>query len=226
MSIIRLEQVSVSIHSARLLHCVSLTIKEKESVVFHGPSGGGKSSLLKVLLGGVRWTEGVYYFEQQPVTEQTIAKVRQAMAYIPQQPEPGRGLVEEWLQEPFRWRSFKRIEFEQDQVLDLFRQLKLNHALLKKHCSALSGGQRQQLAIIRALISGRKLIVADEPTSALDKESSKAVRELLLSGQFTVISASHDPQWISACNRQVEVGSGQVCGDVSVPVAPNQSLEY
>lgn len=196
--------------STPLLSDVDLTIAAGESLVFHGPSGGGKSSLLKSLLGGLHIFHGEYHFRGRSVDVRVLNEIRQAMAYIPQQPELGKEAVSDYLQRPFSWKVSSGKTFNQKEAAGWFDRFGLDNALLSSSCDRLSGGQRQRLAIVRALMTGRKIVVADEPTSALDDEACQSVVSTLLTGEFTVISASHDPRWINHCNRRLLVAAGEV----------------
>ncbi|GAA4650018.1 ATP-binding cassette domain-containing protein [Kistimonas scapharcae] len=212
---IQLQKLSVGPPDKRLLHNTSLTVEPGETLVLHGPSGGGKSTLLKTLLGGYPWTDGEYRLEGKTITAQTIDRVRAAIAYIPQQPDLGNDTVLHCLQQPFSWRSFRTKRFCRTTLLDWFQQLALDETLLQQPCSRLSGGQRQRIAIIRALMTGRRILVADEPTSALDPEASQTIRDVLLSGRYTVISASHDANWIQQCSRKLTIKDGTLVDDTA-----------
>ncbi len=213
-SLIELNQLSVGSSAKWLLSSVSLKIEFGEHVVFYGPSGGGKSTLLKTLLGGYCWRRGQYFFQQQRIGGNNIDRVRQAMAYIPQQPELGQGSVKEYLQKPFGWRCFKKRRLRLNRMRYLFQQLELDETILERSCCLLSGGQKQRIAIIRALLLDRNILIADEPTSALDENSSKMVRQVLLTGDHTIISSSHDSEWIKNCDRQIEISQGKVSGSI------------
>lgn len=180
--------------------------------MFYGPSGGGKSTLLKLLLGGYRWLEGTYALQGKPVDERTIQAVRSTMAYIPQQPELGRDTVLESLRRPFGWGGYQG-QFNQGEACVWLDRFGLEEKVLSMPCARLSGGQRQRVAIVRALMSERKVLVADEPTSALDDAACQKVVRYLLNGDFTVISASHDPRWIRHCRRGICLQGGIVKKD-------------
>ncbi len=212
---IHLQKLSVGPPNQRLLHDISLTVESGETLVLRGPSGGGKSTLLKTLLGGHPWTGGEYRLEGETITAQNIDRVRAAIAYIPQQPDLGNDTVLHCLQQPFSWRSFRAKRFCRTTLLNWFQQLALDESLLQQSCSRLSGGQRQRIAIIRALMTGRRILVADEPTSALDPEASQTVRNVLLSGSYTVISASHDAEWIQQCSRRLTVKDGTLLDETA-----------
>ncbi len=194
-----------------LLSGVDLTIEVGESLVFHGPSGGGKSTLLKALLGGHHVCRGEYWFQGQLVNESVLKALRRVVAYIPQQPEVSKETVLDYLRRPFGWKAWGGSAFDHDVAGYWFARFGLEKEILSTFSDMLSGGQRQRVSIIRALMTGRKILVADEPTSALDDEACRQVVDaLLLSNEFTVISASHDFRWIDHCQRRVLVANGRV----------------
>ena len=198
---IQLEQVTIEESATIILKNISLLINKKDTVALYGPSGSGKSTLLKMLLGGQQWL-GAYTFENHLVNTHNIQTIRNKMAYIPQLLSPGPLIVSNFLKTPFTWAAMKHLTFKNEQVHEYFELLKLSKSLLSRSLSQLSAGQIQRLLIIRALLTERNIVIADEPTSSLDKESSRAVKTLLLSGLYTIISSSHDTQWINQCSRQ------------------------
>ena len=207
------KEVSIGVGDSKapLLSDVNLTITTGDTLVFHGPSGGGKSTLLKALLGGCYISGGEYFFQGQLVDSHVLNEIRQTMAYIPQQPEIAKVTVLDYLQHPFSWKAFAGKAFNQHDACDWLDRFGLDKSLLFSFCDRLSGGQRQRLAIVRALITGRKIMVADEPTSALDDEACQKVVAALLTGGFTIISASHDVRWMSHCHRKILVANATIC---------------
>ncbi|PJE78146.1 putative iron export ATP-binding protein FetA [invertebrate metagenome] len=198
---IQLQHITIQNSSATILNDISLSISAGETVVFYGASGSGKSTLLKLLVGGIHRQAGIYKFNGQIVTPSNINNIRQKIAYIPQLPALDHISVSEYLKQPFDWKCFRHISFSQIKANHYFKQLSLTTELFNQPCSQLSGGQRQCLAIIRALMTERKVLIADEPTSALDEEKNQTARSMLLNNNYTVISASHDPLWINDCKR-------------------------
>ncbi|PIE41788.1 MAG: hypothetical protein CSA50_09600 [Gammaproteobacteria bacterium] len=74
-----------------------------------------------------------------------------------------------------------------------------------KTCNNLSGGEKQRLAIARALLLGNTLLLADEITSALDQQNRDRVLATVFKSGVTLLSVSHDPDWIAACDREVRI---------------------
>ncbi len=77
----------------------------------------------------------------------------------------------------------------------------LPQEILRQRGDNLSGGEKQRVAIIRALLMKKKYMLADEITSALDEQSTKLIMQILWQQEdLTILSVSHDPTWIEACN--------------------------
>ncbi|WP_299729885.1 ATP-binding cassette domain-containing protein [uncultured Endozoicomonas sp.] len=208
--VFQLVSVGIGVSEKALLSGVNLTIGRGDSFVLVGPSGGGKSSLLKLLLGGFHLQAGEFFFMGRPVCQDSIKHLRSSIAYIPQQAPSGGESVADYLSRPFSWKAWSDRPFRNSDVEYWFQQLDLSIELLSSSLNQLSGGQRQRLSMVRGLMTGRKILVADEPTSALDDESCRKVTDLLLGGDYTVVSASHDPRWITGCQHSILVRDGGV----------------
>ncbi|HMB60576.1 MAG TPA: ABC transporter ATP-binding protein, partial [Xanthomonadales bacterium] len=153
-----------------ILNGVSLDIKAGEKVALVGASGGGKSTLVQVLLGLYPMKSGMIYFDGIPVNQIGLDVVRENVATVLQHPTLFNGSVRENLtlgrtaSDTDLWQALEiaqlRPEVENlDQGLD---------TIVGQHGIRLSGGQRQRLAIARMILSDPKVVILDEATSALD----------------------------------------------------------
>jgi branched-chain amino acid transport system ATP-binding protein len=165
--LLRIEDLSVHYGSAQALHGISLSIDEGEVVALVGPNGAGKSTTLDTVVGLVRPTAGDITFEGESIVglqPETIA--RRGIAYSPE----GRRIfgtltVAENLQLGATVRSdHAQVESELDSIFELFPILKTYYS---KQADRLSGGEQQQLAIARALVSKPRLLLLDEPSLGL-----------------------------------------------------------
>ncbi|MBN2643625.1 MAG: ATP-binding cassette domain-containing protein [Victivallales bacterium] len=93
------------------------------------------------------------------------------------------------------------------------RMFNFNTKLLDKDASTLSGGEKQRVAIISAILLDRKIILLDEASSALDKANKAAVAEHFSASGATILMASHDSQWGSFANRTVEMNAQDMNDD-------------
>ncbi|MTI12646.1 ABC transporter ATP-binding protein [Sansalvadorimonas verongulae] len=213
---ITLRNICVTYQGVQVLHDLSVDINTGDSAVLVGPSGGGKSTLLKLLLGGVSWDKGEYQFQRETVTPETIATVRTHCGYIAQESRFLDASVRETLLRPYSFAAYRSCRPSEETMNMQLEQLLLPDNVLDKKVTALSGGQRQRVNIARTLLLNPSVIIADEPTSALDDESTDAVIALLLNGQKTVISSSHDSRWISRCSRVFTMEHGHMFETVAM----------
>ncbi len=209
---IQLSGVSAQTEGAPLtiLHNITLHIAEGERVVFTGSSGCGKSSLLKLLLGACRVSEGEYFYRNQAVTLPVLKELRGSAGYIGQESPMGDLSVREFLKSPFEFAVYRDRTYNESKLMVLFEKLHLESDVLDKSPQTLSGGQRQRLNIARVMQLEPAIIFADEPTSALDNQSTQAVVDLLAGSGRTIISVSHDARWIEACDRQLVMNKGRI----------------
>ena len=156
-----------------ILQGVSLDVAEGEIVTVLGPNGAGKSTLIKAVVGLVRISAGTAIFAGRDITGmRTHELVRQGLAYVPQTGNVfARLSVEENLA---LGADFDRdaIAERRAKVLELFPDLgKLGHLAAGK----LSGGQRQMVAVGRALMSQPRLLMLDEPSAGLSPKLAQIV---------------------------------------------------
>jgi zinc transport system ATP-binding protein len=218
--VIEISNLSFSYDGAAVLENVDLTIQERAFVCMVGPNGGGKTTLLKLILGLLEPTAGTLRVFGRPPRE-----VRRRLGYMPQhaQHDPrfpatvidvvrmgrlglGRGFG------PFTRADHQAAE-------DALREVGLLE-LKSRPFAQLSGGQRQRLLIARALACGPDLLLLDEPTSNLDILVQGDFHELLrdLNQRLTVLLVSHDIGFVSRFVRTV------VCVNRDVRVHPTAEL--
>lgn len=217
-AVIEIDRVTFGYDAEPVLEDASLTVSERDFVSIVGPNGGGKTTLLKLLLGLVEPSRGsVCVFGEAP------ARVRRRIGYLPQQARLdlefpvcvldvvllGR-LGHARLVGPFRAE-------DRDAARQALQEVGLS-SLANRSFAALSGGQRQRVLIARALACAPDMLLLDEPTSNLDIRVQDELHELLneLSRRVTVMSVSHDVGFVSkyvkkvvCVNRRVHVHSGR-----------------
>lgn len=186
-------RLSVQIAGAPLFSELTLDVAGETQVTLTGPSGSGKSTLLRCILGFRPWTSGTIYVQNEPLTAETVWRLRGLMAYVGQEPELGDGLVCDALRRPLLYRINRRLQFDREEARILFERLRLPDALLNKPITGLSGGEKQRVALVAAILLKRPILLLDEAASALDGVAKQAVRDFLrsLSG-ITILSVSHD----------------------------------
>ena len=188
-----------------VLENVSLTVKPLDFIGIIGPNGGGKSTLLKVLLGILRPLRGEVRLMGKPVQ-----KVRHQIGYVPQLTEYDRAFpirVRDVVRmgRLARARLFHRYSTEDDAAVE---KALLDMDILDLADTAvgeLSGGQRQRILIARALAVEPSLLLLDEPTANVDPRISGTVFALLarLNEHMTILLVTHDMGVISTYVKSV-----------------------
>ena len=215
--VIEIEKVCFAYNSELVLEDVNLTISEKEFVCVVGPNGGGKTTLLKIILGLLEPTSGtVRVLGEPPVkARKRIGYVPQYAQFDPQFPVTVMDVVMMGTMgaEAVGWR---RAKINAREALEEVRLLELRLRPL----ADLSGGQRQRVLVARALATNPAMLLLDEPTSHLDLQIETELMSLLgdLSKRMTVIMVSHDIGFVSQLVESV------VCVKRKVVIHPTSRI--
>jgi len=222
---IRFENISLRTQDHLILDSISLEITRGNKAVFFGPSGSGKTTILMCLIGGAVPTAGTVLFDGEPLTARTLPHLRKTMAFIGQEPVLGATGVREALMLPFSFRANRARTPSEEQIRHVLKSLLLPPDILEKQTSVISGGEKQRLALARALLLEKTVFVLDEVTSALDPRSRRAVLTLFRQPDLTLISVSHDPEWLALCTRFFKVEKGRVTTQNTAPVFQEEAHE-
>ncbi len=192
---VRMEQVSFRYgEGPMVLDNVNLTIQPGEKIALVGASGGGKSTLVQALLGLYPTTSGTLYFDDVPVTEIGLERVREHVATVLQSPAIFNDSIRANLSlggtfsDEEQWKSLEVAQLK-DTVEKLPGGL---DSIIGRQGVRLSGGQRQRLAIARMVLAQPQVVILDEATSALDAETEARLHEALrefLKDRTTIIVA-------------------------------------
>ena len=198
--------------SADALTGVSFTVEPGETVALVGPSGSGKTSLLNVLLGFVRPTEGRVRVGGTDLADIDLEEWRSRIAWVPQRPHLYAGTIAEnvRLARPDADDTAVRRALRDAGALEFVDALPEGAGTtLGEDGAGLSAGQRQRLALARAFLADRPVLLLDEPTAALDGATEAnvvaAVRRLAVGR--TVLLVVHRPALLEAADRVVRLDS-------------------
>lgn len=201
--ILEVRDLSVSFKNKILIHNLSFRLEKGERISISGKSGCGKTTLLKCLMGFALPDEGAIFFEGQGLDEKTVWQLRKKIGYVPQEPDLGSQTVFDFLRIPFHFKSNRNLRLDGDQVKDLFKLFHLEEELLEKKAPLLSGGEKQRIALISALLLERDFYLLDEVTSALDEDTKSAVvRYLQRREDLSLLFVTHDHE-IKALSHKV-----------------------
>lgn len=193
-----------------LLRDVSFELHAGERVVLSGPSGAGKTVLLRTLVLLDETQEGEIRWRGAPVAPSGVPLFRSRVCYVQQRPgfsETAAGTVEASLRLPFTLRVRQNEAFERRRAVELLRRLGRTEQMLEQTTEELSGGERQIVALVRALLLEPEVLLLDEPAAALDPTTAAVASTLLQSwldedrGSRAWLWVSHQP--VSASRRLV-----------------------
>lgn len=207
---IEIESITLSYNQQTVLQEFSLSIENGAKVAICGTSGCGKSSILRCLLGFARPERGKIIVNGTELDGQTVWQIRKLIGYVAQEPQLGEGQVREIIERPLHYKANREIAYNINKLGGLFAEFDLKESVLSKNIASLSGGEKQRVALITALLLERQILLLDEISSALDPKSRGKVLEHIFQTDKTVVFVSHDPVVISSCDRVVTLdGDGQ-----------------
>lgn len=180
----------------QLLDGVSFTVKSGEITALIGPSGGGKSTLIRLINRLSDPSEGRILFRGDDIAAMDPLQLRRLVALVPQKPFMFEGTVLDNLQMPYTYRHAAPPAAGSAEVLEVLDLSRLDRELLARDARSLSLGQQQRVSIARALITKPQVLLLDEPTSALDRRTSDelaaTLRDICRVQHLAMIMVTHD----------------------------------
>jgi putative ABC transport system ATP-binding protein len=162
-----------------LLNDVSLDLSAGKRVAIVGPSGSGKTLLLRALALLDSVDTGEILWRGKPVRGGAVPRFRSRVIYLHQRPALAEGTVEENLRQPFSFRVHQGKAFDREAVVARLKSLTRDASLLSRKASALSGGEAQITALLRAMQLEPDVLLLDEPTASLDDSSKRTVEDMV-----------------------------------------------
>lgn len=196
-----------------VLEDITLSIKNKQKVAIVGQSGGGKTTLAKLFLG--LWTpeSGTININGYNIEELDKKILRNKIAYVPQNIELFSGTIEENIKIGKPTATYQEIKAAciQAGCAEFIERLPVKYGTYLEEAGAnLSGGEKQRIALARALIKEPDILILDEATSNLDFASEALIYKTLFSLQCTVIIIAHRLSTIKKCDKIVVIDNNRI----------------
>jgi iron complex transport system ATP-binding protein len=195
---LRVEGISVAYGDRAALRNVSLAVSPGEVVALVGPNGCGKTTLIKAITKVVPWSSGQVFIGEAPVRTLSPRELSRRVAVVPQNPQlpVGYTALEAVLMGRTPHLAFLDQEGAEDYRSSAAALERVGAAhLAQRHVDELSGGERQNVVLARALAQDAPILLLDEPTANLDIghqiKAARLVRNLA-SGGLAVLAAVHD----------------------------------
>jgi ATP-binding cassette subfamily B protein/ATP-binding cassette subfamily C protein len=211
---IRLEDIHFNyVTGGGVINGISLKINKGDKIAITGESGGGKSTLVDIIIGIHKPASGKIYIDETAITEDNIRAWRKKIGYIPQSVYLFDGTVAENV-------SFGSIPDDEKikktlqmaNIWDFLAGKNGVNTMVGEGGIQLSGGQLQRIGIARALYDDPDILVLDEATSALDTDTEQRIMDELynISVNKTLIVIAHRLSTVERCGRKIRIEHGKI----------------
>lgn len=204
----------------QILNGFCMRVKKGECVAITGKSGCGKSTLSKILLGFYKPQGGVLLLNGKDYRSMTLEEVRNAISYVPQEPYLYQVSIAENI--AYGRKGMDDRPVLREEIIEAAKAANAHDFIMKlpdgydtipgERGSKLSGGEKQRIAIARAVLKNAPLFLLDEATSALDNESERLVNEAIkrICKERTTIMIAHRSSTIAMADRIVEMKENSI----------------
>ena len=199
----------------KIINDVNLTIPYSETIAFVGPSGEGKTTLIRLILSLINPSNGKVYLKENNKEDTFNRDYRNLISYVPQ----GNTLFSGTIEDNLRYGNFEATEEEIYEALknacalDFVNELEDGiKTVIGEKATGISEGQAQRIAIARSFLRKKPILILDEATSALDPETEVKVLKAVkaLSHKPTGIIITHRPSALNICHRIIRLEKGHL----------------
>ena len=199
----------------KIINDINLTIPYGETIAFVGPSGEGKTTLIRLILALINPSSGKVYLKENNKKDSFNRDYRNLISYVPQ----GNTLFSGTIEDNLRYGNFEATEEEIYEALknacalDFVNELEnCIETVIGEKATGISEGQAQRLAIARSFLRKKPILILDEATSALDPETEVSVLKSVksLPHKPTCIIITHRPSALNICHRIIRLEKGHL----------------
>ncbi|TCO08236.1 ABC transporter ATP-binding protein [Natronoflexus pectinivorans] len=196
---IQFKDVQLSFNEGIIFNKLSFFINHGQNTCISGPSGSGKSSILKMIQGYLIPPFGEIFVDGILLDKISVRDIRMQMAYVPQN-------INLPVANGLELMRLIGSEKKRDVVESYIDNLGLEKEMLTRSIDEMSGGQKQRIIIATCLSLEREILLLDEPTSSLDDGSiSRLIKVVKNLDKKTIVSASHNPEWIQSMDQEIKI---------------------
>ena len=203
MAYLEFRNIQLKYDQRQIFSGFNLEIEQYDKVLFCAPSGRGKTSLVKMLLGFVVPEAGEILVDGMSLSGETVNAIRRQISYVSQDADIPKGLVSEVFATVFKFPVNRHLNYQEAVLRQWLGTMALPQDTLQKNVDALSGGERQRLALIMGILLDRDIWILDEITTGLDLTLKTKMVELVLSYNKTILVVSHDDIYQNRGLREV-----------------------
>ena len=197
---ISFENVTLKYFTGSIFENLSFSVKAGSKACITGPSGTGKSSILKMIQGYVIPHGGIVQVGGMVPGRDPVKDIRSRIAYVPQD-------VNLPVANAMELMSMLNVSFKRQSVESFMRLLGVDKGFFVRRFDQMSGGQKQRVVIAVCLSLDRDIILLDEPTSSLDDDAVHKLMNVIMGlKDKTVVSSSHHHEWVTAMEQEVRLG--------------------
>lgn len=211
MTLLSITGLSYKVRGQKILDDISYDINEGDFISIGGPSGSGKSSLLKIIATIISKTEGEILYKEIPLEQYEPTQYRKEVSYCFQSPVLFGKTVKDNLSFPY---EIRHMEFDKEKAVTLLSALGLSESDLGKEVKFLSGGEKQRVALIRNMLFEPKVLLLDEVTSALDDANRTIIwnwlRALKKKGSMTILMVTHNDEEALLAEKNIQIVDGKI----------------
>lgn len=189
---VEFKNICIKFKDKEVLKDFSLEVKKGEKILISSPSGSGKTTLLRLLMGFEVPASGEIYVDGIQLNENNINNIRERIGYLSQKMTFRNLSVISLIKEILSYKSNNKIKFDFEKIEKILDFLNLETDILAKEISQLSGGEKQRIGFLVAVILDRDIWVFDEITSSLDMDLKEKVMDYIGDTNKTVIMITHD----------------------------------